>query len=114
MNFKKALGLGLLLWIIMFAVASAFVAFKFSNSLMTWAIIIVEAVVALLLAGWAKPATAGKALGYGLTWVVVGLILDYLITKHFAPGVFSTWGYWVAYLLVLIMPTFKVKKGVTM
>jgi len=112
MNFKKAIGYGLLVWVIMFAVSCIPAAYKASESV--WAIVLMfvaAIIVVYVVTGHVKPSSAGSALGYGLVWVIVGVILDYLISKQFAPNIFSLWSYWVCYLLVLMVPTLRVKKG---
>ncbi len=116
MNFKKGIGFGLLLWVIMFVIVSALIAFKIYNSdepgVMSWVVAVVGGFVSLILAGYLKPRSAGGALGYGLTFVVVGLILDLLITTRFNPGILGEAPIWVSYVLVFLAPLLRVKKAV--
>ncbi len=111
MNWKKAIGFGVLLWIIMFVVVSVLVGFDVYKYLWVQVVAaIIAGVVSLVLAGYVKPHKAGLALGYGLTWVIVGIILDLIITTRFDPTVFSSWILWLGYALVLLAPLLKVRK----
>ena len=111
---KKYLGFGLLIWVIMFAVASVFAAYKVGDKL--WAEIIlmaVNAVMAFVFARLAKPTSIAGALLLGLAWVVIGIVLDLIISRRFAPDLFKMWPYWVSYALVLLVPMLAVKKAAT-
>lgn len=114
MSWKKVLGFGVLLWIIMFVLVSAFLAFKFyppkGPSWMAIVMAVVSGVIAYIFAGKLKPASLGQALGYGIFWVVVCVILDFLITKQFENTIFSQWTIWLSYLLVLLAPLLQVTK----
>ncbi len=112
MKIGKAIIFGLLLWIIIFVFVSALVAYNFYE--LTWIQIIIAVVAGLIsfiLAGILKPASAGTALGFGVIFVIVGLVLDYFITKRFNAEIFSSWSLWLGYLLVLFAPLLKVKKA---
>lgn len=114
MNWKMAIGFGLLLWVIMFAIASVFVAFNMIAR--TWVgilLIIVSGVAVFVLAGKARPASTAVALAYGLSWVIVGVALDAIITRRFNPGIFNEWSIWVGNLVVLLVPLLRVGKGTT-
>lgn len=111
MNWKKAISFGLLFWIVMFVIVSIFVALKIYDFVWMKVIAaIIAGVVSFILAGYVKPNKVAVALSYGLVWVVVGLILDYLVTTKFSPEIFSSWDLWLGYLLVLLAPLLKVKK----
>ena len=111
-NWKKGIGFGLLLWIIMFVIISLFVGFKVSltSTFMSLLMTLISAIIVLVLAGYVTPKNAGIALGYGLLWAVIGIILDLIISKRFAPGMFREVYYWLSYLLVVILPLLRVKK----
>lgn len=111
MNWKKAIGFGLVLWILMFVIVSIFIAFDIHR--FTWIQVItavISGLISFILAGYAKPNKVSMALAYGGSWVVVGLILDAIVTMKFNPAIFSSWSLWLGYLLVLIAPLLKVKK----
>lgn len=112
MDWKKAIGFGALLWLILFAVASLFVGFKVMETL--WArvvIVVISGALAYVLAGKIKPTKAAVALQYSGVWVVTGLVLDAIITTRFAPAVFQDWSLWLGYALVLLIPLAQVKKA---
>ena len=54
-----------------------------------------------------------EAIEYGLIFAVVGVILDFLISKRFAPDIFISVSYWVSYILVILVPLLTVKKTLT-
>lgn len=107
MNFSwgKGVGLGILLWLVMFAVVSFFVGFElYGNGWVQLATIIIAGGLAYSLAYYAEPRSALQALGYGALWTIIGLLLDTAITLQFAPEIFSSWNLWVGYLLILTAP----------
>jgi len=112
MNWKKAISFGVLIWIIMFVIVSAFVGFKIYGLI---AIQVVAAIItgalSMILAKKLKIDNVGLALAYGVSWLVVGVILDFIVTTKFNPTVFSSWPYWLSYALVLLAPLFTIKKG---
>lgn len=110
MNWKKAAGFGILLWLIMFAFVSAFLSFY----TFTWMRILcafVAGVISFVLAHYARPTSAGQALGYGLSWVIVGVILDLLITMRFNATFFTDMYLWLGYLLAFLAPLLRIKKS---
>lgn len=112
MNWKKAIGFGLLLWIIMFVVVSAFVAFNWYQFLWIQVVIaIIAGIIVWILADYVDIKNYSLALSYGLTWVIVGLILDALISYQFDNSIFTSWTLWLGYLLVLLVPLFRIKKS---
>lgn len=111
MNWKKTIGLGLLLWVIMFAIASVFVAANWMDA--GWAsivLLVITILITLALAGALKPVSAGSAFGSGVVWAVISLVLDYLITRRFDADIFSSWEIWVAYILIILLPMAKVRR----
>ncbi|TAN33783.1 hypothetical protein EPN28_01370 [Patescibacteria group bacterium] len=108
---KKILGYGVLLYVLMFVIVSVFIGFKiYGNSWAPIVTAVIGGVISYILAGRVKPASAGAALGYGIGWVVVGVILDFIITMRFNPVIFSAWQLWLGYALVLLAPLLAVKK----
>jgi hypothetical protein len=111
MNWKKAIGFGVLVWIVMFVVISAFVSYGITSGMtMTVVATAVSLVVAYVAARNIAPESYGMALWYGLVFAAVGIVLDFLISQRFAPGMFSNVSYWVNYLLVVLVPMLAVKK----
>lgn len=111
MNWKKAIGFGALLWVLMFVIVSALIGFKIQEFL--WVeigISIISGVISFILAGYVKPKSFGMALGYGASWLVVGVILDAIVTMRFNPAIFTSWMLWLGYGLVVLAPLLRVKK----
>jgi len=112
MNWKKAVGYGAALWVLMFVIVSVFVGFKIWGS--TWLHVVtafIAGVVSFVLAGYAKPAKASAALSYGISWAVVSAILDIAITMRFDSTVFAQWPMWLGYALIILAPLLRVKKS---
>lgn len=116
-NWKKALGLGVLVWIIMFVVYSVLIGYGLMSSEESgwtlWGIvaIIITLLVTYFAARKVAPESYSIAFGYGLVFAVVGIILDYFITIKFAPNVFSSTAYWISYLLLAVTPLSVVKRS---
>ena len=53
----------------------------------------------------------GQALGYGVIFVVVGVVLDLIVTEKAMPGALSMLPMQVGYVLVLLAPLLQVKKA---
>ena len=112
MDWKKAIGFGAILWILMFAIVSVFIGFKiYDNAYMKVLTALIVGLISYILAGYVKPEKAVLALSYGLSWVVTGIILDLIITMRFNPLIFLSKGLWLGYLLVLSAPLLQVKKA---
>ena len=109
MNWKKAIGFGVLLWLIMFAFVSAFLSF-YALLWMKIVTAVVAGIISLVLAGYAKPTSVGQALGYGLCWVIVGVILDFLVTMRFNALFYTDMFLWLGYLLAFLAPLFRIRK----
>ena len=117
MNWKKSLGFGALIWAIMFVVISFLVAYKLVESgggstVMSVVLIIVSLVLAYLFAKNVSPKNMTEAMSYGLTFAVVGIVLDFIISQRFAPGMFNSVYYWISYVLMVFVPMLAVKKTV--
>ena len=112
LNWGKALGFGILLWVLMFVIISVFVAFNIAEgTLISIIFAIIGGIISFILAGKVKPSSAGAAFVYGLVWVIVVFILDWLISTRFNNAIFSAWTLWLGYALVLLAPLLKVKKA---
>jgi len=111
MNYKKALGLGVLLWLIMFAVVSAFLGWYNQFAWFKSVLSVFAGLVAVVLAGYVKPISIKEALLCGLCLIAPGLVLDALITTRFNPAIFSDWNLWLSYLLVFLAPLIRIKKS---
>jgi hypothetical protein len=111
MSWKKAIGYGVLLWILIFVIVCIFIGFKIYDSVwMELLVAVIGGFISFVLAGYAKPASAGQALGYGISWVVIGVILDFIVTMRFNPAIFSSWTLWVGYALGCLAPLLQITK----
>jgi len=116
LNWKKALGFGVLVWIIMFVVISTLVAYQVvpsggGSTMMSIAMVVVSLVIVYLFAQFfVAPKSPTEAMQYGLVFAVVGIILDLLVSQRFAPGMFASVVYWVNYILMIFVPLLVVKK----
>lgn len=110
MNWKKGIGYGALLWLIMFALVSVLLNSYYLYAWMPIIIAIIAGVISFILAKYIKPINTKMALSYGLLWVIVGLVLDFFVTKQFNPDIFNAWSLWLGYISVLLAPLLVVKK----
>lgn len=108
MKLKKILGCGALVWLIMFAVVSAFLNQYNASYLWHLIFVLVGAVVAYVVASYAKPASYKEAVKIGVAWVLVGIFLDYLVTYQYDQAIFRDGMYWLSYALILFVPALHV------
>ena len=112
MNWKKAVLYGLALWVLMFVIISIFVAFKIYEN-------VVMQVIGALIGGGISYFFVRKigassmlnALMYGASFIIVGLVLDFVVTKRFNDQIFGMWSLWLGYGLVFLTPILTVKKN---
>ncbi len=52
---------------------------------------IISGLIAFVLGGLVKPGKALLALAYGASRVIIGIVLDALVTMRFNPAIFSSW-----------------------
>ena len=107
-NWSKAIGYGMLIWAIMALLVKAAYYMGIIGS--AWTGIILVMIAALLsysLGGRIDFQNGGQSFEYGLSWIIVGFILDLIITMQVYPAVVSTWFYWVGYALILFAPEVK-------
>ncbi len=115
MNWKKAIGFGALIWVLMFVIVSIFIGFKIYDYLWIEILIaVIGGIISFILAGYVKPKSYGIALAYGASWVVIGILLDIIVTMRFNSAIFLSWTLWLGYGLGLIAPLLRVKKTPTM
>ncbi|MFZ2072390.1 MAG: hypothetical protein WA101_00385 [Minisyncoccia bacterium] len=111
MNCKKALGFGVLVWAVMFIVVCILLAYKMpENMAFTIIVTLVSLIVVYFAAKNIAPKSYMEAIKYGLVFAIVGIILDFLISKKFAPDIFNSISYWVSYALIVLVPMLTVKK----
>jgi hypothetical protein len=106
-SWTKALGFGVLLWLIMFAVVSALVGFGWYGSLFTQVIAaVVSGIAAYVLAAYVPMRSSSQAFGYGFLWVGIAVVLDAVISLQYQAGLLGSWTYWLGSALVLFAPWF--------
>ena len=110
-NWKKGLGFGIIVWAVMFIVVCILLAYKMpQNMLFTVIVTAITLVAVFFFAKNIAPKNYVEALEYGVVFVIVGIILDFLISRMFAPNIFKEVSYWVSCLLVALIPLLTVKK----
>lgn len=111
MDLKKTLGFGVALWVLMFVVVSALMAFGVYQQQWGKALTVaIVAVVVYTLAGYAKPRKAMEALTLGASWVVIGILLDFFVTAKFNAAIFEYRTLWVGYVITFLLPLARTKK----
>lgn len=110
--YSKLLGYGGIIWGVAFIVVSVFIAFGITSDIVvqtptTLAVVIVT----LFLARSLNISDRKEMLKYGISWAVVGLILDALVTVRFTGfEFFYRWYIWLGYLLIVVVPLLAVKE----
>lgn len=102
MNIKKFLGLGVLLWLILFAAFSAIMPWFYEFEWIQIVAAVATGAVAFFVARYAKLVNAKEGFVCAVIWLGAGLILDALITRQFDPTIFSSWTMWLGYVAVFL------------
>lgn len=98
-------GYGIIIWIIAFVVSSIFIAFETTETLRDTVTTLVVIVAVFLLARNLYLGSRKELFLHGLTWMVMVLVLDVLITVRFTGWQFlASWLTVVAYLLIVLVP----------
>lgn len=105
MDWKKAFVYGALIWLIVFAVASAI--YTLPTLWMSVVVIVVMVALSYFFAQKVGVTTMQAGFRYGLTWAVTGLVLDAIVTAQFVQGLYDDWLYWASYLLVVLAPVVR-------
>lgn len=115
MSFGKALGYGVVLWLVAFVVASIFVGYSQTCAVTCHVITaLVVLILAYLFGRKLNVSSASGMIKYTIVWVIVFLILDVLIsTRYTGWAIFKSVWLWVSYLLVLLVSLMAVKKQPT-
>lgn len=100
---KNTLGFGVAIWVLMFVVVSVFIAFNlYENFLGKTVTVLISGVLGYFF-GRSARATNWTTWAYTVaSWVIIGLILDYLITFRFEPGIFGFKSLWFGYLFLVL------------
>lgn len=108
---SKLLGYGAIIWAVAFIVASAFVGFKVTNQLIVQGITTLATVITTyFLASSLNVSEIKEIIKYAIAWVIVGLILDVIITTRYTGwSFFSRWDIWLSYILGFVVTLLAVK-----
>jgi len=111
-KYCKLFGYGGVIWGVAFIVISIFIGFKVTSQIITQGITTLAVLItAFLLARSLNVSTVKEMLKYSFSWVIVGLILDAVVTTRFTGwSFFSHWYIWLSYALILVIPLLAVKK----
>ena len=111
MNYKKVIGYGALIWAIVYLVATVFVAYKMTGTLLSQVVVLLVLAAAVFFASQKSNfVSRSDALKYALGWIIVGFILDLILTIPFTGWQFYlSWEMLLGYLLGLVVPQFTVK-----
>jgi peptidoglycan/LPS O-acetylase OafA/YrhL len=111
-DWKRAVSYGVVIWVILFIVASIFVGFGAEGNIIFGLIMIVLAFgLSYYLAGKVGVKNLKVGLQYGLVFAFVGLILDLIITARFTTAVFSQWHLWLGYVGIILAPAVFAQYG---
>ena len=105
-DYKKLVGFGILIWVVAFAIASAFVAYNAIDTLIAKITVPVVVGIVTFFAGKnLKLKEPKEAVRYSIVWVVIGILLDTIFTVPFTGwGIFMQWNVWLSYILVFTLP----------
>ncbi len=109
-NWLKTLGYGTLFWVIMSFFVWTLASFGLYDSLVSKTFIVVAA--GTLSALFVENITLYRTpltFFYGLAFVVIGMVLDLLISLQFTRVVFMTGTYWLSYAAILAGPMLNLK-----
>lgn len=110
MNFGKAIGWGIVLWVVAFILSIVFSGFGNSIIANLIAVLLVGVVAWLLARNFVKPKSAGEGFGYGVVWVVIMFLIAFILSALNKTPLTLNLTTLVAYVLVLIAPALAVKK----
>ena len=112
MQFGKAILSGVVLWAIIFALASVIMALGLATTSILFSIImliIALVVVWLITTSWYKPVDVSDAFLTGLIWLVISVVVDYfVIVQYFGKDSdvsYYGWGVLTGYAIILLFPT---------
>jgi len=112
MSMKKIFGFGAAIWVLVFVVICVLIPLRLDleNIWLKIGMALLAGAAAFVFAGYAKPGSFNKALIYGFSWAAIGLILDFFVSRYYAPDIFKSWSYWLGYVLLVIAPILRIKK----
>lgn len=104
-NWGKAIGFGVVIWLIMFGVVSLLMNINLYDLTVVKIILVgIAGLLSYLLISNVEDITQLQAFAYGLSWVVIGVALDLIVSSQLTSGLFNRWEYWVGYAMILLTP----------
>ena len=113
-NFKLAFGLALGLWALIFIIISAILVMPLPSGLMKTLTTLVAPVAGFILAKIyfkKSPGTITSGLILAVFWIIVGTVLDLLVTIQYVKGsdsyldglkdFYGDWGLWLSFVLTI-------------
>ena len=105
MNFLKLLGIGVLIWNVVFITNAVLKTFEILPSLIMQTVFIVVAMTTFLLSENFNIYSEKKIFKYGLAWAGVMILLDIMVaTCCFGWESFSQYNTWINYAIVVFVP----------
>jgi phosphatidylserine synthase len=104
--YGKAICSGFVFWAAMFTLVSMFIALGFYNQYdaIKFLVSISSGIIAVLFVSYLKIEKMKQALIFSLTWLVVGLLLDYFFSMKFNSQIFNSMYLWLGYGLMFVSP----------
>lgn len=112
MQFGKAILAGIILWAVMFALASILMALGLETGsiifmVIMWVLLLIA--IWLIIVYWYKPKDIADAFVAGLIWLIIAALLDYFVLiRYFMadqdPATYYVWSVWVYYAVTLLWP----------
>ena len=111
MNIGKGIGYGIATQVIVFVVISVLIKFGwFDIQVVRYLSALIAPIAVYFFASNLAIKSGYEALSYGLVIVIVGLILDYAISRQYNADIFSSRTLWAGYILTLLTPMLRIKK----
>lgn len=111
MNYLKGIGYAVATWVVVFVVISILIKFNwFDIQFVRYLTAFIAPVAVYFFAANLSIKSSTEALGYGVIIVIVGLILDYTISRQYNAEIFASRTLWAGYVLTLFTPMLKVKR----
>jgi len=112
MKWGRALIIGVVIWLIIYSLKSLMSDWSLTGIFsMHFFLAWINGLLAYLFTRLVKPQKVRLAMTYGLSWVIVGLLCDWLFIYHKNADIFSSRFLWFGYLLMLILPIFNTDKS---
>lgn len=103
MNWKKVVGYGVSIWILMFVIVYLLAILSvYSGVVVKGIVVLIAGGLAYYFATRMQPMDWGKGIGLAASWLVIGVVLDALITMRLDSNIFNSKALWAGYTLLVI------------